>query len=99
MAGAACFSGRVTAHQESRDIFTDVLIRQHQQLRHLTKTAPCQRFKGRIGRKHCLSVTRAAVAIPELGVSVTHCGGICVLSDAPTRVPPVTSSTVLPVNS
>ena len=97
MAGAACFSGRVAAHQVSRDPFTDVLIRQQQRPRHLAKAAPCQRPKGTIERKHSTSVTRAAVAIPELGVSVTCCGGLCVYRGAPTRLLSVTSSTVLAV--
>lgn len=76
MAGAACFSGRAAAHQDSRDLYTDVFIRQPQRPTRLAKAAPCQRLKSRFERRHPLSVTRAAVAIPELGVSVCFFGGI-----------------------
>ena len=80
MAGAACFSGRVAAHQESRDLFTDVFIRQPQRPSHLAKAATCQRLKSRIERRHPLTVARAAVAIPELGVSMGYFGRMYVRS-------------------
>ena len=76
MAGVACFSGRVAAHQEYRDLFTDAFIRQPQRPSKLAQAAPCQRLKSRIERRHPLSVARAAVAVPELGVSVGSCVGI-----------------------
>lgn len=85
MAGAACFSGRVASPQEHREVFAHVFTRQTQRPSQFPKAAPCQRLRSKSERTHRMAVTKAALAIPEVGVSIRNAFTSCTASYAQSR--------------